>query len=101
MKGTGSPLKENVNSALNCMFLEGSTNILLGDKSPYEYLNERMNFADDIADKLKTHIVPIDELLESKPRKDGTQKERESNFQDFIEERAKEIRSEIHKVCKL
>lgn len=101
MKGAGSSLKENVNSALNCMFLEGPTNILLGDKSPYEYLKERMNFADDIVDKLKTHIVPTDELLESKPREDGTQKERESNFQDFIEERAKEIRSEIHKVCKL
>lgn len=101
MKGTGSPLKENIDSALNCMFLEGPTNILLGDKSPYEYLNERMNFADDIADKLKTHIVPIDELLESKPRENGNKKERESNFRDFIEERAKEIRSEIHKVCKL
>ena len=101
MKGTGSPLKENVNSALNCMFLEGPTNILLGDKSPYEYLKERMNFADDIADKLKTHIVPIDELLESKPRKDSTQEERESNFRDFIKERVKEVRSEIDKVCKL
>ena len=101
MKGTGSPLKDNVNSALNCMFLESPTNTLLGDKSPYEYLNERMNFADDIADKLKTHIVPIDELLESKPRKDSTRKEREDNFQDFIEERAKEIRSEIDKICKL
>ena len=101
MKDTGSPLKDNVNSALNCMFLESPTNILLGDKSPYEYLKERMNFADDIADKLKTHIVPIGELLKSKPRRDSTREERESNFRDFIEERAKGIRSEIDKICKL
>ena len=99
--------KEN---ALNCMILKGRTNRALNDKAPSEYLIERVKHAKDIplekrltllAGKLKTHIIPIEKLLESKPKKDSTAKERQDNFRDFVKHRAEEIHLEIQRVYSL
>ena len=94
-------------SALNCMFLSRETNNMVRDKAPSEYLMERMEQAVDIpverrqeqlAEKLETHIIPIDELMRSKPKKTNNRKQRQRNFEKFIKQRAIKIHEEICKI---
>ena len=101
MQDIGSDLKK---SALNCMFLSRETNKMVRDKAPSEYLMKRMEEAGDIpvgkrqkrlAEKLETHAIPIDELMQSKPKKDATRRQRERNFEEFIQERAVKIHEKI------
>ena len=91
-------------SAVNCMFLKTGTNRMVRDRAPSEYLVKRIEKAGDIpvekrlrrlAYKLETHIIPIDVLMKSKPRKDTTREEREDNFEEFIRQRAEKIYKEI------
>lgn len=104
MQDIESDLKKK---ALNCMFLSKETNKMVRDKAPSEYLIERIERAGDIpakkrqkrlAEKLETHVIPIDELMKSKPKRDSTRKQREKNFEEFIEQRAVKIHEQIHKI---
>lgn len=99
-----------IDSVINCMLLKGPTNNTVKDKAPSEYLMDRMKKAEDIpisrrqellAGILGTHIIPINKLLESKPKKDADKKERENNFKEFIGERAEEIKLKIKEIYKL
>ena len=101
MQDIESDLKK---SALNCMFLSRETNKMVGDKAPSDYLMKRMEEAGDIpvekrqerlAEKLETHAIPIDRLMQSKPKQDATRRQRERNFEEFIGERAVKIHGKI------
>lgn len=97
-------------SVVNCMFLKAGTNRMVRDHAPSKYLMSRMERAVDIpdekrrkrlAEKLETHIIPIDKLMESKPKNGSNRNERKKNFEDFIQERAEKIEKEIHKILEL
>ena len=104
MQDIESDFKKN---ALNCMFLSKETNKMVRDKAPSEYLIERIERAGDIparkrqkrlAEKLETHVIPIDELMQSKPKTGSTRNRRKRNFEKFIEQRAIKIHEEIRKI---
>ena len=101
MEGIKSDYKKSV---VNCMFLRTGTNRMVRDQAPSEYLMKRMEKAGDIpaekrqmrlAEKLETHIIPIDKLMESEPRNESTFEKRGRNFEEFVEERARKIREKI------
>lgn len=50
--------------ALNCALITWKTNRVIGRKDPLEYLEERVQWADEstVSDRLKTHLIPYDLL---------------------------------------
>ena len=50
--------------ALNCALITDKTNLNISNKDPLNYLKERYNWTseDIVNDRLKSHLIPIQEL---------------------------------------
>lgn len=53
--------------ALNCALITWKTNRMLGRKDPLEYLQERIDWADEsvVRERLKSHLISFDKLSEA------------------------------------
>jgi hypothetical protein len=79
--------------ALNCALITDKTNLNISNKDPLDYLKERYNWTseDIVNDRLKSHLIPIQELkcggYESLSEADKQEKVKQ-DFKNFIQKRA-------------
>ena len=79
--------------ALNCALITDKTNLNISNKDPLDYLKERYNWTseDIVNDRLKSHLIPIQELkcggYESLSEADKHEKVNQ-DFKNFIQKRA-------------
>jgi hypothetical protein len=82
--------------ALNCALITDKTNLNISNKEPFKYLTERYNWtSEDIVNtRLKSHLIPIQELknggYEGLPKKNKTEKIK-YDFENFINKRAQYV----------
>jgi hypothetical protein len=79
--------------ALNCALITWKTNRIIGRKDPLEYLNDRVELADEVTvrDRLKTHLISFDALSKAHYENlNGEELEKRLNidFIHFLRERA-------------
>ena len=79
--------------ALNCAFITWKTNRMIGRKDPLEYLQERVQWADEsvVRERLKSHLISFDLL--SKAHYDSLegsilQQKLAEDFNNFLRDRA-------------
>lgn len=80
--------------ALNCALITWKTNRLIGRKDPLEYLQERIQWAneDAVRERLKSHLISFDLLSKAHYAKlDGTTLKQKlaDDFNHFLRDRAK------------
>lgn len=82
--------------ALNCALITDKTNLNISNKEPYRYLTERYEWTseDIVHSRLKSHLIPIEELKNG--GYDGLNKEDKiekikSDFDNFLLKRAKYV----------
>ena len=79
--------------ALNCALITDKTNLNISNKDPLDYLKERYNWTgeDIVNDRLKSHLIPIQELksggYEGLSETDKQEKVKQ-DFKNFIQKRA-------------
>lgn len=82
--------------ALNCAMITDKTNLHISNKEPYRYLKERYQWVDEdiVNTRLKSHLIPIDELknggYESLQHEEKIAKIK-SDFDNFISKRAQYV----------
>jgi len=89
--------------ALNCILITMSTNRNISAKEPLKYLSERINRADlgegIVRDRLRSHIVPFDELNVGGYSEIGSPDERakkiRSDYEAFLRKRAELVRNAL------
>ena len=79
--------------ALNCALITWKTNRVIGRQDPLQYLQERVAWAgaDEIEERLKTHLIPYDKLAQAHyAGLDGTELRDKisSDFTEFLRMRA-------------
>lgn len=82
--------------ALNCALITDKTNLNISNKDPFDYLKERYHWvSEDIVDaRLKSHLIPINELKSGgySGLSDEDKKEKIAvDFKQFLEKRAKYV----------
>ena len=97
-------LTDRVSSrALNCILITMNTNRNISAKAPLRYLKERIDRADlgegVVRDRLRSHIVPFDELnvggyFEIKSPEERAKKIR-NDYETFIRARAEKVRNAL------
>lgn len=89
--------------ALNCSLITDKTNLNISNKDPYLYLGERYNWSSEeiVHERLKSHLIPIDELknggyggLTNEEKKEKIK----TDFDLFISKRAKYVVEAISKL---
>lgn len=85
---------ENSYIALNCALIADKTNLNISNKEPLKYLKERYAWTDEdiVQTRLKSHLIPIDELANGGYEGLSEEQKKEKVMQDytqFIEKRAK------------
>lgn len=90
--------------ALNCSLITNTTNRVIGRKDPLVYLQERYDWTseDIINERLKSHLIPIQELAnggyEDLPENEKRKKISE-DFDKFLTKRAELIHKAARKLC--
>lgn len=79
--------------ALNCAFITWKTNRMIGRKDPLEYLQERVQWADEkvIRERLKSHLISYDHLTQAhyaSLRNDELKQKVNKDFNAFLRSRA-------------
>lgn len=78
--------------ALNCALITWSTNRNISNKSPLQYLKDRVDLAhlgeDDVRERLRSHVVPFDELASAGPYSQGDGPRLQEDYERFLEARA-------------
>ncbi len=85
---------ENSYIALNCALITDKTNLNISNKEPLKYLKERYAWTDEdiVQNRLKSHLIPIDELANGGYEGLSEEQKKEKVMLDytrFIEKRAK------------
>ena len=96
-----------INLALNCALVTWNTNRSIAAKEPMAYLRERVQRAplgiDQIALRLSSHLIPIEELnVGNYERFDDSNKRAEqirSDYQQFVRIRAGFMHQVVQKLC--
>ncbi|MDD4149246.1 MAG: DUF262 domain-containing protein [Bacteroidales bacterium] len=90
--------------ALNCALITNTTNRTIGRKDPLTYLEERYNWTskDVVNHRLKSHVIPIDELANG-GYEALTEEEKNAkikiDFEKFIDKRASLVHKAIIILC--
>ncbi len=79
--------------ALNCALITWKTNRIIGRKDPLEYLEERVQWADEkvVCERLKSHLISYDLLSKahySGLDGDAFKQKLEADFNEFLRDRA-------------
>ncbi len=79
--------------ALNCALITDKTNLNISDKAPFDYVMERCDWVNeaDVNKRLKSHLIPINELKSAdyKGLAGNDKKEKiKEDFNNFIQKRA-------------
>lgn len=82
--------------ALNCALITDKTNLNISNKEPYRYLSERYEWTseDIVNSRLKSHLIPIQELKNGGYEGLSSEKRLEKiklDFESFISKRAKYV----------
>jgi len=90
--------------ALNCSLITNTTNRSIGRKDPLTYLEERYNWTskDVVNHRLKSHVIPIDELANGGYEgltEDEKNEKIKNDFEKFIDKRASLISKAISTLC--
>jgi hypothetical protein len=89
--------------ALNCALITWSTNRNISNKSPLQYLGDRVSRSHmgdaEIRDRLASHLVPFDELANAGPYgKDDGERIR-ADYERFLVVRARLMLPVLHRLC--
>jgi hypothetical protein len=92
--------------ALNCVLITWKTNRSIGRLDPITYLEKRAEFAPeprDIEDRLESHLVPYDDLVEAGPYDQPAGEELRAavapDFEAFLHQRAEIVQRFMEAVC--
>jgi hypothetical protein len=90
--------------ALNCALITWKTNRMIGRKDPLEYLQERVQWADEavVRERLKSHLISFDLLSRAHYANLGqtTFKQRlADDFTEFLQDRAKLVVSALNELA--
>lgn len=91
--------------ALNCALITWKTNRIIGRKDPLDYLQERVQWADegDVRERLKSHLISFDLLSKAHYAElDGAnlKQKLDSDFSEFLRERATLVVSAMDELTK-
>ncbi|MFH5227863.1 GmrSD restriction endonuclease domain-containing protein, partial [Antrihabitans spumae] len=89
--------------ALNCALISWSTNRTISNKSPLQYLEDRVSKSSlgqtGIRDRLSTHLIPFDELSGAGPYGNGSTSNIIEDYQEFLNARAAVVESAIARLA--
>lgn len=90
--------------ALNCALITWKTNRMIGRKDPLEYLQERVQWADEavVRERLKSHLISFDQLSKAHYANldQTTLKQRlADDFTEFLQSRAKLVVSALNELA--
>lgn len=90
--------------ALNCALVTWSTNRNISNKSPLQYLEERVTAAhlgvDAVRDRLRSHLVPYEELASAGPYDEADRERVRQDYDAFLSARADMMLPVLHKLCR-
>ncbi len=93
--------EDSVFRALNCMLITWRTNRTISRKHPVDYLRERAQAnslgVDNLVARLKSHLVPYDELVAVDP--DSPPSAIRKHYDAFLEARANLVLSTLTRLC--
>jgi hypothetical protein len=107
LTGDGGLSGSESSRALNCALITMSTNRNVSAKEPLKYLSERINRADlgesVVRDRLRSHVVPFDDLNVGGYAKiaaaDARQDKIRADYNAFLRKRAELIYSALNALC--
>lgn len=107
LKNEGGLDETYINLALNCALVTWNTNRNISAQEPIAYLRERVKHAslgeEQIRRRLRSHIIPFDELnvggYSSIADEDNRSKTIQSDYKRFIHSRAVAVHKVIRKLC--
>ena len=107
LKNEGCLDESDINLALNCALVTWNTNRDISAKEPVAYLRERVERAslgvEEIRQRLRSHIIPFEELnvggyFNIAEAEERTSKVR-SDYEHFIHARAEAVHRTVKKLC--
>jgi hypothetical protein len=90
----------NGSIALNCALITDKTNVSIGRKDPLVYLRDRYKWTSEeiVGERLKSHLIPIDELANGGYEdlsEDAKNKKLKQDFESFVTRRAEYITNAV------
>lgn len=91
-------------TALNCALITWSTNRDISNKSPLQYLEDRVDRAhlgeQVVRHRLRSHLVPYEQLAVAGPYADGDGHRVRADYEAFLSARASLLLPVLHDLCR-
>lgn len=105
LTGPGGLTEGHSYRALNCALITWSTNRNISNKSPLQYLQERVDGAhlgeEAVRRRLGSHLIPYDELAVAGPYDNSDVGERvRADYSRFMRARAERVLPALHALCR-
>ena len=103
LKSVGDFEHQESYRALNCALITWKTNRNISNKSPIDYLYDRVKAAhlgeEAIRTRLHSHLVPYEALVTAGPYVTGDKDNVRTDYKAFLQKRAEVMLPAVHALC--